>query len=140
VPRPDYWERDVVDPAVAAIIQQAFAKLRGAGCRLVEIDLNGEVRSIVGTFDTPTAAAVIAAVGLNARISSRETMAQWLREYAPDVAMEMLYRGRPMVDRPSPTLPPVDEQIKILTEASQRYAEVYRAHPGGRSPSSTMGA
>lgn len=128
VPRPDYWERDVVDPGVAAVIQQAFAKLRDAGCRLVEIDLNGEVRSIVGTFDNPTPAAVIAALGLNAPISSREIMAQWLREHAPDVTLEMMYRGRPMVERPSPTLPPVDEQVKILTEASQRYAEVYRAH------------
>jgi hypothetical protein len=33
-----------------------------------------------------------------------------------------------MLDQPSPTVPPVDEQIKILTEASERYAEVYRAH------------
>jgi Asp-tRNA(Asn)/Glu-tRNA(Gln) amidotransferase A subunit family amidase len=127
VPRPDYWERDV-DPAVAAVIQQAFAKLRDAGCRLVEIDLNREVRSIVGTFDNPTPAAVIAELGLTAPISSREIMAQWLREHAPDVTVEMMYRGRPMVDEPFPTLPPVDEQIKILTEASERYAEVYRAH------------
>jgi Asp-tRNA(Asn)/Glu-tRNA(Gln) amidotransferase A subunit family amidase len=128
VPRPGYWERDVVDPAVAAVIQQALAKLRNAGCRLVEIDLNGEVRSIVGTFENPTPAAVIAALGLNAPMLSPETMAQWLREHAPDVSVEMMYRGRPMLDRASPTLPSVDEQIKILTEASQRYAEVYRAH------------
>src|SRR5262245_43153926 len=80
------------------------------------------------TFENPTPAAVIAALGLNAPMSSPETMAQWLREHAPDVSVEMMYRGRPMLDRASPTLPPVDEQIKILTEASQRYAEVYRAH------------
>jgi hypothetical protein len=71
---------------------------------------------------------VIAALGLNAPMSSPETMAQWLREHAPDVSVEMMYRGRPMLDQRSPTLPPTDEQIKILTEASQRYAEVYRAH------------
>jgi Asp-tRNA(Asn)/Glu-tRNA(Gln) amidotransferase A subunit family amidase len=130
VPRPDYWERDV-DPAVAGVIQQAFAKLRDAGCRLVEIDLIGEVRSIVGTFDNPTPAAVIAELGLTAQISSREIreiMAQWLREHAPDVTVEMMYRGRPMVDEPFPTLPSVDEQIKILTKASRRNAEVYRTH------------
>src|ERR1700752_593287 len=40
----------------------------------------------------------------------------------------MMYRGRPMLEEPSPTLPPVNDQIRILTEASQRYAEVYRAH------------
>jgi mandelamide amidase len=130
VPRPDYWERDV-DPAVAAVVQHAFAKLRDAGCRLVQIDLDGEVRSIVGTFDNPTPAAVIAELGLTAPISSRESreiMAHWLREHAPDVTVEMMYRGRPMVDEPFPTLPPAGEQIKILTEASERYAEVHRAH------------
>jgi mandelamide amidase len=128
VPRLEDWERDVVAPGVAAVIQQAFAKLRDAGCRLVEIDLDREVRSIAGTFDHPTPAAVIAALGLSAPISSRDIMAQWLRAHAPDVTIEMMYRGRPMLDGPSPTLPPVDEQVKILTEASQRYAEVYRAH------------
>jgi Asp-tRNA(Asn)/Glu-tRNA(Gln) amidotransferase A subunit family amidase len=127
VPRPDYWERDVVDPGVAAVVQQAFAKLRDAGCRLVEIDLNGEVRSIVGTFENPAPAARIAALGLQAPMSSRETMAQWLRVHAPDVTVEMMHRGRPMLDPSSPTLPPVDAQIKILTDASRRYAEVYRA-------------
>jgi indoleacetamide hydrolase len=71
---------------------------------------------------------VIARLGLNAPVSSSETLAQWLREHAPDVSVEMMYRGRPMLDQRSPTLPPTDEQIKILTEASQRYAEVYRAH------------
>lgn len=128
VPKPNYWERDVVDPGVAAVIQQGFAKLRDAGCRLVEIDLDGELRSIVGTFDSPTPAAVIAEAGLSTPTSSREIMAQWLREHAPDVTLEMMYRGRPMLDEPPPTLPSVDDQIKILTEASQRYAEVYRAH------------
>jgi indoleacetamide hydrolase len=128
VPRPDYWERDVVDPAVAGVIRQALARLRDAGCRLVEIDLDGAVRSIVGTFDNPTPAAVLAEVGLSTPLSSRETMAQWLREHAPDVTVERMYRGRPMLDEPSPTLPPVAEQIKILTEASRRYAEVYRTH------------
>jgi mandelamide amidase len=97
----------------------------------VQIDLDGEVRSIVGTFDNPTPAAVIAELGLTAPISSRESreiMAHWLREHAPDVTVEMMYRGRPMVDEPFPTLPPAGEQIKILTEASERYAEVHRAH------------
>jgi mandelamide amidase len=128
VPNPGYWERDLVDPAVAAVIQEAFGELRDAGCRLIEIDFQEEVRSIVGTFDNPTPAAVIAARGLNAPISSRETLAQWLREHAPDVSLEKLYRGRPMREETSPALPPANEQVEILTEASERYAEVYRAH------------
>lgn len=129
VPRPDYWARDV-DPAVADVIQQALARLRDAGCRLVEIDF-GDVRSIVGTLDDPTPAAVLAELGLAPPMSSREMrriMAEWLREHAPGVTMEMMYHGRAMVDEPFPALPPVNEQVKILTAASKRYSEVFRAH------------
>jgi mandelamide amidase len=128
VPRPDYWEREVVDPGVAALIRQAFAKLRDAGCHLVEIDFNGQVSTIVGTFENPTLASVLAEAGLRAPTSSRDFTVQWLREHAPHVTIEEVYRGRSSDDPPFPTLPPADEQRKILTEASQRYAEVYRAH------------
>lgn len=128
VPTSNYWEQDLVDPAVAAVIQQAFARLRDAGCRLIDIDLDRELRSIIGTFENPAPAAVIAELGLARPLSSRDTMAQWLREHAPDVSLDMMYRGRPMVEEPPPTLPPVRSQIEILTEASRRFAQIYRAH------------
>jgi indoleacetamide hydrolase len=128
VPRPDYWEQEIVDPAVAAVIQQAFARLRDAGCRLVEIDLGGEVMSIIGPFENPTPAAVIAEMGLTAPMSASERMTQWLREHAPTLSLKMMYGGRPMPDELPTKLPPVDEQIRILTGASRQYAEVYRAH------------
>jgi indoleacetamide hydrolase len=127
IPRPDYWERDDVDPAVVKVIQEAFAKLRNAGCALVEIDLDGEVRSIVGSLFRPTPAAVIAGDGMNAPRPSRDTMAQWLRENAPDVTVEAMHRGRPIRDGRR-TFPPVDEQIALLNEAARRYGEVYRTH------------
>src|SRR6185503_686464 len=88
VPRPDYWERVDVDPGVADVLRQAFAKLREAGCTLVEIDLDGEVRSIVGTIFQPTPAAVFAGDGMDAPKPTSVTMAQWLRENAPDVTVE----------------------------------------------------
>src|SRR6476619_927759 len=123
VPRPDYWERDDVDAGVADVIRQAFAKLRETGCTLVEIDLDGAVRSIVGTIFQPTPAAVFAGDGIDAPLPTSLTMAQWLRENAPNVTVEMMYRGRPIRDAKR-TFRPADEQIRILKESAQRYAEI----------------
>jgi mandelamide amidase len=127
IPRPDYWERDDVDPGVADVVRRAFATLRDVGCTLVEIDLDGEVRSIVGTIFQPTPAAVFAGDGMDAPQPTSLTMAAWLRENAPDVTVEQMYRDRPIRDAKR-TFPPADEQVRALTEAAQRYAEVYRSH------------
>lgn len=127
VPRSDYWERDDVDPGVASVTQEAFAKLRDAGCTLVEIDLESEVRSIVGTIFQPTPAATFAGDGMDAPRPTSLTMAQWLRENAPDVTVAHMYGERIIRDLVR-SFPPAEEQIKALNEAAQRYAEVYRSH------------
>ena len=127
VPRPDYWERDDVDPGVADVIRRAFAKLRDAGCTLVEIDLDGEVRSIVGTIFQPTPAAMFAGDGMGAPQPTSATMAAWLRENAPDVTVAQMYRDRPIRDTKR-TFPPADEQVRALKDAAQRYASIYRSH------------
>ena len=127
VPRPDYWERDDVDPGVADVVRRAFATLRDAGCTLVEIDLDGELRSIVGTIFQPTPAAMYAGDGMDAPQPTSLTMDAWLRENAPAVTVDQMYRGRPIRDAKR-TFPPADEQIRILKEAAQRYAEIYRGH------------
>ena len=127
VPRPDYWERDDVDPGVADVVRRAFAKLRDAGCTLVEIDLDGEVRSIVGTIFQPSPAAIFAGDGMDAPQPTSLTMGAWLRENAPAVTVEQMYRDRPIRDAKR-TFPPADEQIRALNQAAQRYAEVYRSH------------
>ena len=127
IPRPDYWERDDVDPGVADVVRGAFAKLRDAGCTLVEIDLDGELRGIVGTIFQPTPAAMYAGDGMDAPVPTSLTMAAWLRENAPDVTVEQMYRERPIRDTKR-TFPPMDEQVRVLKEAAQRYAEIYRAH------------
>jgi Asp-tRNA(Asn)/Glu-tRNA(Gln) amidotransferase A subunit family amidase len=127
VPRADYWERDDVDPSVGDVVRGAFAKLSDAGCTLVEIDLDGEVRSIVGTIFQPTPAAIFAGDGMDAPLPTSLTMAAWLRENAPDVTVEQMYRDRPIRDAKR-TFPPVEEQVSVLKEAAQRYAEIYRAH------------
>jgi indoleacetamide hydrolase len=127
VPRPDYWERDDVDPGVTDVILRAFAKLREAGCTLVEIDFEREVRSIVGTLFQPTPASVFAGDGMNAPRPTSLTMAAWLQEHAPDVTVEQMYGDRPIRDGVR-SFPPVEEQVRALKEAAHRYAEIYRTH------------
>ncbi len=129
IPGPEYWEGDSVDGGVAKVIQEAFGKLRAAGCELVEIDFNREVRGIVGDLDHPSMVTVIAASGLNPPPGvSAQMMAKWLEENAPNVTVDQMYRGRRPRSYPSleaPTLPPVEEQIKIVTEAARRYADIF---------------
>jgi mandelamide amidase len=127
IPGAAYWERDDVDPGVVDVVQRAFATLRDAGCTLVEIDLDREVRSIVGTIFQPTPAAMFAGDGMNAPQPTSVTMAGWLRENAPDVTVDQMYRGRPIRDSKR-AFPSLEEQIRALSEAARRYAEVYRTH------------
>jgi mandelamide amidase len=127
VPRPDYWERDDVDPGVTEVILQAFAKLREAGCTLVEIDFEVEVRSIVGTLFQPTPASVFAGDGMDAPQPTSLTMARWLREHAPDVTVEQMYGDRPIRDGRR-SFPSAEEQVRVLNEAARRYAGIYRSH------------
>jgi indoleacetamide hydrolase len=127
VPRPSYWERDDVDPGVADVIRRAFAALRDAGCTLVELDFDAEVRSIVGTIFQPTPASIYAGDGMNAPQPTSLTMERWLRENAPDVTVAQMYRGRPIRDAKR-SFPPAEEQITALENAAERYLAVYRSH------------
>ena len=127
IPRDDFWQKEPVDPAVATVVREAFAKLRDAGCTLVEIDFDRELRSLVGTIEKPSQASVFAVLGMNATLQSSETMAAWLRENAPDVTVEQMYHGRPIRDR-KPSLPSEAEQVAVLRETSRRYAELYASH------------
>jgi mandelamide amidase len=127
VPRADYWELDEVDPDVARVIQDAFAKLRDAGATLVELDFDAELRGIVGTLLKPTPAGIFSGNGLDAPAPTRASIAEWLRANAPDVTVEQVYAGRPARDGAG-SFPPAEEQIRVLTEAAHRYAEIYRSH------------
>ena len=127
VPGPAYWDRDDVDPGVADVVRRAFATLRDAGCTLVEIDLDAELRSIVGTIFQPTPAATFAGDGMNAPQPTSVTMDRWLRENAPDVTVAQMYRDRPIRDAKR-IFPSVDEQVGALKEAARRYAAIYREH------------
>jgi mandelamide amidase len=129
IPRPDFWDQDFLDPGVAQVMQEAFARLRDAGIQLVEIDFEGEVRSIVGTIMRPTLATTVAGGGLGAPppVATREALINWLREHAPDVTVEQMYRGRREYSG-TINLPSVEEQRAAVTEAQQRYRNVYESH------------
>lgn len=127
IPHEDFWQSEPVEPGVAAVVREAFAKLRQAGCTLVEIDFGREVRSLAGTIDNPSRASMFGVLGMNATLQSSETMAAWLRAHAPDVTVEQMYHGRP-VRNPRPTLPSEAEQLVVLRETNRRYAEVYASH------------
>jgi mandelamide amidase len=127
IPNDDFWQHEPIEPGVATVVREAFAKLRDAGCTLIEIDFDREVRSLVGTIDKPSQASVFGAQGMSAPLQSSETMAAWLRANAPDVTVEQMYHGRPIRDR-KPTLPSEAEQVAVLRETSRRYADVYASH------------
>jgi mandelamide amidase len=127
VPRSDYWEQDEVDPDVARVIQDALTRLREAGATLVEIDFDAELRGIVGTLVKPTPAGIFSGDGLEAPVPSRATIAEWLEVHAPGVTVEQVYAGRP-VREGRRSFPPVEEQVRVLTEAAHRYSEIYRSH------------
>jgi mandelamide amidase len=127
VPGDHFWQQEPIEPGVAEVVRQAFAKLRDAGCTLVEIDFEHELRSLVGTIDKPSPASVFGVVGMNATLQSSATMAAWLSENAPDVTVEQMYHGRPIRDG-KPTLPPAADQIAILRETRRRYTELYARH------------
>jgi indoleacetamide hydrolase len=127
IPREDFWQLEPVEPGVAAVVRQAFDKLSQAGCTLVEVDFEREVRSLTGTIDKPSQASVFGVLGMNATLQTSATMAAWLRENAPDVTVERMYHGRPIRDR-TPTFPAESEQLAVLRETSRRYAELYASH------------
>jgi indoleacetamide hydrolase len=126
IPSDAYWREEAVEPGVAAVIKEAFAKLRDAGVQLIELDFSADVRSLVGSIDKPSQASVFGVTGMNAVLQSSETMAAWLRENEPGVTVEQMYHGRPIRDR-KPTLPSDAEQIAVLRGAIDRYAELYRS-------------
>jgi len=72
-------------------------------------------------------AAMFGADGMGALVPTSVTMAEWLRENAPDVTVEQMYRGRPIRDGKR-TFPSAEEQIAAIKAAAARYSAVYRTH------------
>ena len=118
VPRADYWQRDMIDPAVQKITEAAFAKLKDAGADLVEYDLNALIDLDAGGL-------------LGAALRRPNTdLADWLAANAPDVKMEDLNRLRESyATYKAPTQPDLTDaqRIDIVTAAARRYEEAFKS-------------
>lgn len=127
IPGDEFWASEPMEAGVAAVVRDSFARLRDAGCTLVPIDFERELRSLVGTIDRPSQASVFAVVGMHAMLPSSGTIAAWLGANAPDVTVEQIYHGRPIRDR-KPALPSEAEQLAVLRETRRRYSDLYASH------------
>ena len=116
IPRPDYWELDVVDPKVQQVTEEAFIKFKEAGAELIEIDLKA-----------------VLALNQGGRINARLPMApfeDWLAKNVPGVTMEdVLARQGVWPCRPpeSPQLPE-EERIRTLNESGRYYRDVFTSN------------
>ena len=121
IPRADYWEGRIFDPGVEKTMQDAFSRLRGAGARLVEIDLNALLELKEGDR-------------LGAAMRRRNSpLAEWLALYVPGVTVEELNRFRnsyPPTARSTNPLPPLSpaETREIVRRAASEYADVFRSN------------
>ncbi|MGE4062890.1 MAG: amidase family protein [Rhodospirillaceae bacterium] len=114
IPDGAYWQHDVIDRGVAAVIEDAFKKLRDAGATLVEVDLNALIAFQRGP--------------LGAAIGRVDRLEEWLAANAPDVSLAEInklansYPPRVAPDRVQ--LSP-DQRTTILTQAAQQYADAF---------------
>jgi mandelamide amidase len=116
IPRGDYWEITAMDPAVAKITQEAFAKLHDAGAALVEFDLNA-----------------ILMLNENGRLSAgppRESLEEWLDENVAGVGIESIMSRRIVPAGAAPPPPNLSDAQRLdIYEASLRtYEGLFRSH------------
>lgn len=126
VPRAPYWEHDWIARGVAELVQQALAKLRDGGARLVEIDYDA-LTATFGEILTPSAVSRSIA-GLHAR-PGPDDYARWLKENVPGATVEQIYHGRPV---PAAAAAGNGRQDPLVHEriaaAARVYADVFRSH------------
>ena len=108
VPRADYYEIDAMDPAVAKLTQETFARLRAAGVTLVEFDL-----------------LMIQGLNEGGRLSPgppRENLSDWLEDNTPGLNLDAVMARRIVrADAGAPALTP--EEVLPIFEASFRVYE-----------------
>lgn len=128
IPRPDYWEQAWVDPVVAGMAGDAFAKLRDAGAHLVEIDYLA-LRASVGYLGGFSAMAMAAQL-LNETFPAPDMVAQWLARNMPDVSVDQ-FNGVPASSKARdfgkfPELS-VAEQKRVLARSARSYRDIFRS-------------
>jgi Asp-tRNA(Asn)/Glu-tRNA(Gln) amidotransferase A subunit family amidase len=119
IPRADYWQSRVVDPGVEKTTRDVLSRLRDAGARLVEIDLNSvlslESRLVAGL-----------------RRSSSSTLAAWLAANVPGVTADAINKLRNSFPTGAPPAaePPLsaEESNAILAQVIRDYAAVFQSN------------
>ena len=116
IPRPDYWELDVVDPNVQQVTEDAFAKFEDAGAELIEIDLKA-----------------ILALNQGGRMNVRlpiMSFEDWLAENVPGVTMEdvLARQGVWLCKPPETPQPSEEERVRILNESARYYTDVFTSN------------
>ena len=115
IPRADYWTIEAMDPGVAKVTQDAFAKLRDAGATLVEFDL----RAILMLNEN----------GMLGAGPPVEGLEQWLDENVAGVGMDSILSRRivPASSASPPVAAMTDAERLDIYEASFRtYSDVFR--------------
>ena len=121
IPRADYWEGRIFDPGVEKTTQEAFSRLRDAGARLIEIDLNALLELNAGDR-------------LGAAMRKPDNrLADWLQQNVPEVTVEDLNRFRnsyPPRVRSGNAPPPLsaEEGNAMVRQAASQYADVFRSN------------
>jgi mandelamide amidase len=126
IPRPDYWDSDIVEPGVAQVMRDALSRLRDAGAMLVEVDLQGLLNL---NADNALGTAV------RRRLPSR-SLSDWLAENFPSVTVADIQRERSTYPgcfadvtwfRPTPELS-FEEAKKLFSAAAAAHRDLFRRH------------
>ena len=116
IPRPDYWDNEMIDQGLAETMLTAFSRLTDAGAQLIEIDFKAILQLDEG-----------------GRLSDavripRGDFSLWLGENLPGVTMEEVYAPRDVPDGGGGPGLPMEERIRIATEAASYYADVFESN------------
>ena len=116
IPRPDYWDNEMIDQGLAETMLTAFSRLTDAGAELVEIDFKA-----------------ILALDEGGRLSDavrmpRGDFSMWLSENLPGVTMEEIYAPRDVPGGGGTPGLSIEERIEIATTAASYYADVFESN------------
>ena len=113
IPRPDYWDNELIDNGLTETMLAAFSRLRDAGAELVEIDFKAILQLDEG-----------------GRLSDavrmpRSDFSQWLSENLPGVTLEEVYAPRAVPAGGRAPQLSLEERVEIATAAASYYRGVF---------------
>ncbi|MHB1204841.1 MAG: amidase family protein [Rhodospirillaceae bacterium] len=114
IPQADYYDIAAMDPAVAKLTQEAFARLKAAGATLVEFDLK-----------------MIQSLNEGGRLSAgspRQSFADWLEDNTPGLNMDGIMARRIVpagLIPPPPAMTP-EERLQIFEASFRVYEDLFK--------------